>query len=128
MPALQLDAQDLAAEKAGALPGSLIGRQLSQYKILSRIGAGGMGEVYLARDAKLERQVALKLLPVQFTTDAERLQRFVREAKAASALNHPPNLNIYCGWNLVKSSYPTLPRKASSASAEPTRKVWQSFN
>src|SRR5262245_52227948 len=53
-PALQLEAQDLAAEKATAPLGSLLGQQLSHYKILSRIGAGGMGEVYLARDASLE--------------------------------------------------------------------------
>src|SRR5262249_8912925 len=70
VPAMQLEAQNLAAEKVTAPLGSLIGQELGHYKILSRIGAGGMGEVYLARDARLERRVALKLLPANFTEDA----------------------------------------------------------
>jgi serine/threonine protein kinase len=95
-PALQLAAQSLAADEKPTQPLSpAIGLQLKHYKILSRIGAGGMGEVYLARDTSLERRVALKLLPVKFTQDAERLQRFIREAKAASALNHPNIITIY---------------------------------
>ncbi len=95
-PALQLAAQGLAADEVLTQPlGPAVGQQLSHYKILSRIGAGGMGEVYLARDSNLERRVALKLLPVKFTQDPERLQRFTREAKAASALNHPNIITIY---------------------------------
>jgi Tol biopolymer transport system component/predicted Ser/Thr protein kinase len=70
-------------------------QQLSHYQVLSRIGAGGMGEVWLARDSILERQVALKILPAQFTADAQRLHRFTREARAASALNHPNIITIY---------------------------------
>jgi serine/threonine protein kinase len=62
---------------------------LSHYQIVSLLGAGGMGEVWLAEDTRLERKVALKLLPPEFTADADRLRRFVQEAKAASALNHP---------------------------------------
>ena len=63
--------------------------QLGHYKILSSIGAGGMGEVFLAEDARLERKVALKILPERFSADSEPLRRFKQEAKAASALNHP---------------------------------------
>ena len=72
-----------------------IGARLDRYEILSPLGAGGMGEVYLARDAQLGRRVALKLLSEQFTRDAASLRRFVREAKAASALNHPNILTVY---------------------------------
>lgn len=71
------------------------GTKLGRYEIRSLIGIGGMGEVYLAHDTKLERQVALKILPDQFTKDAERLHRFEKEAKAASALNHPNIITIY---------------------------------
>ena len=62
---------------------------LSHYRIVSKIGAGGMGEVWLAVDTRLDRKVALKLLPTEFTQDSERLRRFTQEAKAASALSHP---------------------------------------
>jgi eukaryotic-like serine/threonine-protein kinase len=89
-PALELEARRTAA---AADLGS--GQQLGHYRVLAKIGAGGMGEVYLARDLKLDRKVALKVLPAAFTADAERLQRFVREAKAVSALNHPNIITIY---------------------------------
>jgi serine/threonine-protein kinase len=69
--------------------------RLDHYEILSLLGKGGMGEVYLARDARLNRNVALKLLPAEFTQAAERIRRFEHEAKAASALNHPNILTIY---------------------------------
>jgi serine/threonine protein kinase/Tfp pilus assembly protein PilF len=94
-PALELEARDLAAESLTAPTAVQVGEELSHYRILSRIGAGGMGDVFLARDSILERRVALKLLPVQLTQNSERLQRFVREAKAASALNHPNIITIY---------------------------------
>ena len=74
-----------------AAPGSRIG----QYQVLTPLGAGGMGEVYRARDTKLDRDVALKLLPESFATDPERLRRFEREAKTLASLNHANIAQIY---------------------------------
>ena len=71
------------------------GSRLGPYEILSAIGAGGMGEVYRARDAKLGRDVALKVLPEAFARDAERMARFQREAKVLASLNHPNIASIY---------------------------------
>src|SRR5947209_3137682 len=71
------------------------GTRLGRYEIRSKIGSGGMGEVYLAHDTELARTVALKILPAEFITDQKRLQRFFQEARAASALNHPNILTIY---------------------------------
>ena len=69
--------------------------KLSHYRIVSKIGAGGMGEVYLAEHTRLDRKVAVKLLPAEFTRDADRVRRFMQEAKAASALNHPNIITVY---------------------------------
>jgi Tol biopolymer transport system component len=68
---------------------------LSRYRIINKLGAGGMGEVYLAEDTRLHRKVALKFLPAHFITDAGRVQRFEKEARAASSLNHPNILTIH---------------------------------
>src|SRR5437763_11536150 len=71
------------------------GTRLGRYEIRAKIGAGGMGEVYLAQDTKLDRKVAIKFLNEEFSKDEDKLNRFVREAKAASALNHPNILTVY---------------------------------
>src|SRR5262249_7608667 len=74
---------------------SIIGKQIGHYSVLSYIGRGGMGEVFLAQDTRLGRKVALKLLRGEFTRDEGRLRRFKQDARAASALDHPNTLTIY---------------------------------
>ena len=87
---------DAAAEFFGdPRPGHLLGRSISHYHVLNSLGAGGMGEVYLASDTRLGRPVALKLLAAHFTRDEGRVKRFQQEASAASALNHPGILTVY---------------------------------
>jgi serine/threonine protein kinase/tetratricopeptide (TPR) repeat protein len=73
----------------------MIGKTLAHYEILDKLGAGGMGDVYRARDTKLDREVAIKVLPSEFSEDAERRKRFEREAKAIAALKHPNIVTIY---------------------------------
>ena len=82
----------MATEKPANLQkNSLIGH----YRIISAIGKGGMGEVFLAQDTKLDRKVAIKFLNEEFSRDADKLNRFSQEAKAVSALNHPNILTVY---------------------------------
>ena len=90
-PALVRAAQAQAQDHAH----SWAGQQMGSYKILSLLGSGGMGEVYLARDSRLDRTVALKILPAQVASDQDRMRRFIREARAASALKHPNVTHIY---------------------------------
>jgi serine/threonine protein kinase len=71
------------------------GARLGPYEIVSALGAGGMGEVYRARDSRLGRDVAIKVLPTAFAGDPERLHRFEQEARAAAALNHPVNTGTF---------------------------------
>ncbi|MGE0131083.1 MAG: protein kinase [Blastocatellales bacterium] len=94
-PAVEVAAREIVGDEVTSPTLQLIGRELANYKIISLLGRGGMGEVYLAEDKRLRRKVALKLLPARFTNDAERAHRFEREAKAASATNHPNILTIY---------------------------------
>ncbi len=79
----------------GPTGATLAGRLLGFYEVVSRLGAGGMGEVYLGRDTRLGRNVAIKMLPNSQWMDSERVRRFEREARAASALNHPNIITIY---------------------------------
>ena len=73
----------------------MIGKTISHYKILEKIGQGGMGIVYLAKDLDLERKIAIKFLPQNFTNDTEHVERFKREAKAAATLNNPNIVTIH---------------------------------
>src|SRR5580693_6620372 len=81
------------------------GTKLGPYEIVSPVGAGGMGEVYRARDARLSRDVAIKVLPAAFSRDPERLRRFEQEARATAALNHPNILAIFDVGNHDGSLY-----------------------
>ena len=72
-----------------------LGTKLGAYEILAPLGAGGMGEVYRAKDTRLDREVAIKVLPADFANDPDRLKRFEQEARATSALNHPNILTVY---------------------------------
>src|SRR6059058_2208233 len=90
----------MAAEAATEMladeqPGPILGKHIGHYEVLSLLGRGGMGEVFLAQDTSLGRKVALKLLRSDFTRIEERLRRFQQEARAASALNHPNILTIH---------------------------------
>src|SRR5207302_8447428 len=71
------------------------GTKLGRYEIRSKLGEGGRGEVYLAQDTKLDRKVALKILPAEGAAHHDRMRRFVQEAKAAAALNHPNIITIH---------------------------------
>ncbi len=90
-PALEAVARSMADH----LERSLVGRTLGPYAVLSLLGLGGMGEVYAARDTRLGRLVALKILPSDVAADPERKRRFLQEARAASALNHPHIVSLY---------------------------------
>jgi serine/threonine protein kinase/tetratricopeptide (TPR) repeat protein len=91
MPAVE----DVTKIFVGEQPESMVGQHIGPYEVVSRIGTGGMGEIYLAKDARLGRKIALKLLPSLFTREPDRLRRFRQEARAVSALNHPNILTIH---------------------------------
>ena len=92
-------AHELASEgeqaDSSVLEQDLTGRMLSHYRVLGRVAAGGMGVVYKAHDTRLDRTVAIKVLPPALMKDFDRRRRFIREAKAASALNHPNIVTIH---------------------------------
>src|SRR5438309_2524445 len=87
-------AEKISSEQRMSEPLS-VNTTLSHYRIVSKIGAGGMGEVYLAQDTKLDRRVALKILPADVAANRDRMERFVREAKSAAALSHPNIAQIF---------------------------------
>lgn len=87
--------KDAAALVTREVPGTLVGKQLGHYQLLSFIGAGGMGEVYAARDTRIGRKVAVILLPAALARDADRLRRFEQEVRAVGMLNHPNILTIH---------------------------------
>jgi len=92
---LELSALDLLASVISEDPRSMVGRTVGNYEILSLIGRGGMGEVWKARDTRLGREVAIKMLPEQFAQDRERIARLEREAQVLASLNHPGIAAIY---------------------------------
>src|SRR5580765_2863660 len=94
VPALEVVAKQLA-ERLSLNMVQRSGTKLGPYEIRSPLGAGGMGEVYRAHDSKLNRDVALKILPVMFSNDTERMARFRREAQVLASLNHPNIGSIY---------------------------------
>ncbi|HQT95546.1 MAG TPA: protein kinase [Thermoanaerobaculaceae bacterium] len=93
---------------ARGAPGSLVGRQYGPYRIVSLLGAGGMGEVYRAHDGKLDRDVAIKSLPPEFARNPERLARFRREARTLASLNHPNIAAIYDLEETAEADYLVL--------------------
>ena len=82
------------------------GTKLGPYEIVGPLGAGGMGEVYRAKDARLGREAAIKVLPASLAGDADRLKRFEQEARSASALNHPNIVTIYDVGETADGPYP----------------------
>lgn len=96
LPALEAAGQALASDgmRLGERP-SLVGQTIAHYRVLEKIGAGGMGEVYRAHDTKLGREVAIKALPAEFANDADRVLRLEREARVLASLNHPSIAAIY---------------------------------
>jgi len=113
-PALEVAANALAADAREADQPKTVSQQIGAYRIIEPLGKGGMGEVYLAFDPRLGRKVAIKLLPAEFTADADRVRRFEQEARAASALNHPNIITIHeigqaspeeCGARYIVEEY-----------------------
>jgi len=92
-PAFEIAARALAEDPKASVPEPP--REIGRYKLLSLLGTGGMGEVFLALDTRLSRKVAIKLLPLEFAADPERVRRFEQEARAVSALNHPNIVTVF---------------------------------
>jgi serine/threonine protein kinase len=103
--AMNLMAKAIAGDQTNVFENSLYNKTLGNYKIEKPLGAGGMGEVYLAHDTKLNRKAALKILPKEFVSDGERVKRFEIEARAVSALNHPYIVTVYDVGNVEGVNY-----------------------
>ena len=110
----------------------LSGTRLGPYEIIAPLGAGGMGEVYRGHDSRLDRDVVIKILPPEFSSNPERLRRFEQEARAASALNHPNIITIHDIGTLESGSYIAMEyvdgktlRESISAGPLPIRKAIQ---
>ena len=101
-PAMEVAARTIADQE---LDSNLVGRTVLHYRMIDKIGAGGMGVVYRAHDTKLDRQVAIKVLPDIFSGDQERLARFEREAKLLASLNHP-NIAGFTAWRGGRKAFP----------------------
>ncbi len=99
-----------------------VGARLGRYEILGPVGAGGMGEVYRARDPRLGREVAIKVLPAAVASDPDRLRRFEREARALAALNHPNIVTIF-DVGRQRSPYPGLASFTEKDAASLPRRV-----
>jgi serine/threonine protein kinase len=130
-------------EKAGVdltvrmASGSVVGQQFGHYRIMSRLGVGGMGEVYRAHDTKLRRDVAIKTLPSEFALDRERVARFRHEARTLASLNHPHIAAIYgleefdktdfLVLELVEGNHPSgpLPSLRCCESVRKSQMLWQ---
>jgi eukaryotic-like serine/threonine-protein kinase len=94
-PAMEVEARGVAAEQESSTAGLATGELVSHYRIIAPLGVGGMGQVFLAQDMTLGRKVALKVLPVEFTRNPDRVRRFQQEARTASSLNHPNIITIH---------------------------------
>ncbi|MEO6334692.1 MAG: protein kinase [Pyrinomonadaceae bacterium] len=103
--AMNVAAKVLASDEQGSPTFPYVGKTIATYKVEAQVGAGGMGEVYLAFDEKLRRKVALKILPSEFTSSDERVKRFEMEARAISSLNHPNIVTIYDVGNFEGINY-----------------------
>ncbi|HJQ31440.1 MAG TPA: protein kinase [Pyrinomonadaceae bacterium] len=107
---LEEPAVGLGLTLLGLEPVSLVGHTIDRYKLVRLIGSGGMGVVYLAHDPRLDRNIALKLLPISITGDQQRVDRFVREARADAAISHPNVAHVYeigedQGWHFITMEY-----------------------
>src|ERR1041385_5013154 len=105
-----------------------VGDTLGPYKIVSPIGAGGMGEVWKARDPRLDRTIAIKILPSDKLADPERKRRFVQEAKAASALNHPNIVTIYDIGSEDHCDYLAMERSEERRVGKECRSRWSPYH
>jgi Protein kinase domain len=108
-----------------------IGQELGSYEITALLGKGGMGEVYRARDTKLKREVAIKILPDEFLRDSERVARFQREAEIVASLNHPHIATIYFRSNALRQGITHRDLKpASFIAVVPVawREAWAAFS